>query len=101
MYAGVVVFHVKRGKLEEAIKVWKEVLLPAAASLPGYKGAMLLTDADVNKMMGIGLWETKKDADAWTTTGAWKWGSELRMKFEALLSEEAVREELQVEYLQV
>jgi hypothetical protein len=52
-------------------------------------------------MMGIGLWESKSDADAWATTGAWRPGSELRDKFDGLLSEEPARQEFEVAYLEV
>ncbi|MDP8946905.1 MAG: hypothetical protein M3N09_02220 [Actinomycetota bacterium] len=43
----------------------------------------------------------KGDADAWTTTGPWRPGSELRDKFDGLLSEEPTREEFEVAYLDV
>jgi hypothetical protein len=52
-------------------------------------------------MVGIGLWESKSDADAWATTGPWRAGSELRHKFDGLLSEEPTREEFEVDYLHV
>ena len=52
-------------------------------------------------MVGIGLWESKSDADAWATIGPWRAGSELRHEFDGLLSEEPTREEFEVAYLQV
>jgi hypothetical protein len=51
--------------------------------------------------VGIGLWESKSDADAWATIGPWRSGSELGDKFDGLLSEEPTRDEFEVAYLHV
>ena len=101
MYAGVVHFSVKSGSLEEAAKAWREGAPPAAEGQPGYKGAVLLVEPGKDTMMGIGLWDSKSDADAWATTGPWRPGSELRDKFDGLLSEEPTRQEFEVAYLNV
>jgi heme-degrading monooxygenase HmoA len=101
MYAGIVHFSVKRGSLEEAAQAWREGAPPAAEGQPGYKGALLLVEPGKDTMMGIGLWESKSDANAWATTGAWRPGSELRDKFDGLLSEEPARQEFEVAYLEV
>ena len=101
MYAGIVHFSVKSGSLEEATQAWREAVEPAAEGQPGYKGALLFVEPEKNKMMGIGLWESKSDADAWATTGPWRPGSDLRDKFDGLLSEEPTREESEVAYLNV
>ena len=69
MYAGVVHFSVKRGPLEEAAKVWREAALPAGEGQQGYKGVLLLVEPGKDTMVGIGLWESKSDADAWASTG--------------------------------
>jgi heme-degrading monooxygenase HmoA len=101
MYAGVVHFSVTSGSLEEAAQAWREGVEPAAEGQPGYKGALLLIEPGKDTMMGIGLWETKSDADAWATTGPWRPGSELRDKFDSLLSEASTRQEFEVAYLDV
>jgi heme-degrading monooxygenase HmoA len=101
MYAGIVHFSVKSGFLEEATQAWREGVEPAAEGQPGYKGALLFVEPEKDKMMGIGLWESKSDADAWAATGPWRPGSELRDKFDDLLSEESTREEAEVAYLNV
>jgi heme-degrading monooxygenase HmoA len=100
-YAGMVHFSVKSGALDEAAQAWREGVLPAADGQPGYKGAMLLVESAKSTMVGIGLWESKSDADAWATTGPWRAGSELRDRFDGLLSEESTREEFEVAYLHV
>ena len=101
MYAGMVHFSVKRGSLEEAAEVWREAALPAGEGQQGYKGALLLVEPGKDTMVGIGLWESKSDADAWASTGPWRPGSELRSRFDGLLSEESTREEYEVAYLHV
>ena len=99
MYAGMVHFSVKSGSLDEAVRAWREGAPPAAEGQPGYQGALLLVEPGKDKMVGIGLWDSKSDADAWATTGPWRPGSELRDKFDGLLSEESTREEFEVAYL--
>ena len=101
MYAGMVHFSVKSSALDEATQAWREEVLPAADGQPGYKGAMLLVEPAKSTMVGIGLWESKSDADAWASTGPWRPGSELRDKVDSLLSEEPTREEFEVAYLHV
>jgi hypothetical protein len=63
--------------------------------------ALLLVEPGKDTMMGIGLWESKSDADAWSTTGPWRPGSEFRDKFDGLLSEEPTRQVFKVAYLNV
>jgi heme-degrading monooxygenase HmoA len=101
MYAGMTHFSVKSGFLEEAAEAWREGAPPAGEGQPGYKGALLLVEPGKDTMVGIGLWETKSEADAWATTGPWRPGSELRHKFDGLLGEEPTREEFEVAYLHV
>jgi heme-degrading monooxygenase HmoA len=101
MYAGVVHFSVKSGSLEEAAQAWREGAPLAAEGQPGYKGALLLVEPGKDTMMGIGLWDSKSDTDAWATTGPWRPGSELRDKFDGLLSEAPTRQEFEVAYLNV
>ena len=62
---------------------------------------MLLVESAKSTMVGIGLWESKSDADAWATIGPWRPGSELGDKFDGLLSEEPTRDEFEVAYLHV
>ena len=101
MYAGRVHFSVKSGALDEAAQAWRGGVLPAAEGQPGYKGAMLLVESAKSTMVGIGLWDSKADADAWASTRPRRAGSDLRDGFGGLLSEESTREEFEVAYLHV
>ena len=99
MYVGMVDYRVKPGKLEEAVRLWREQVEPVAAQQPGFEGSMLLAEPQKDRMVGFGFWESKAHADEFATTGPWREGSELRRKFADLLSEEPPRDELEVAYL--
>jgi heme-degrading monooxygenase HmoA len=98
MYAGLDDYPVAPGNLDEAIRVWREEVLPTAEEQPGYRGALLMVDPEKNKMVGVGLWDSKEAADAFGA-GVWRSGSELRDKIDALLAGEVSREELDVRIL--
>ena len=101
MYVAMVDYRVRPGQLEDAVRFWRQEVEPAAAEQPGFAGAMLLAEAEAEKerMVGFGFWESKAHADEFATTGPWREGSELRRKFADLLSEEPPRDELEVAYL--
>lgn len=63
MFARVTFTQVKEDKVEEAIKVTKESVAPAAASQTGYRGAYLLTQP-TGKAIMISMWTTEEDAVA-------------------------------------
>jgi hypothetical protein len=52
-----------------------------------------MVDPERNKMVGVGLWDSKEAADAFGA-GVWRSDSELRDKINALLAGELSREEL-------
>lgn len=63
MFARVTFTQVKEDKVDEAIKVTKESVIPAAASQTGYRGAYLLTQPKGKAIM-ISMWTTEEDAVA-------------------------------------
>jgi heme-degrading monooxygenase HmoA len=99
MYAALVNYSVKPGHLDEAIRLWREEVEPAAEGQPGYKGSVLLLEPANYRLVVIAYWDTKAHDDAFATTGPWRAGSELRNKLDALLSEEPSRIEMEVAYL--
>ena len=99
MYAALVNYSVKPGHLNEAIRLWREEVEPAAEEQPGYEGSVLLVEPDDNKLVVVAYWDTKAHDDAFATTGPWREGSELRKKIEVLLSDEPSRVEMEVAYL--
>jgi heme-degrading monooxygenase HmoA len=99
MYAALVNYSVKSGHLNEAIRLWREEVEPAAEGQPGYEGSVLRIEPDDNKLVVVAYWDTKAHDDAFATTGPWRAGSELRNKIDVLLSEEPSRVEMEVAYL--
>jgi heme-degrading monooxygenase HmoA len=89
---------VNSGPLNEAIRLWREEVEPAAEGQPGYEGSVLLIEPDDNKLVVVAYWDTKAHDDAFATTGPWRAGSELRNKIDVLLSEEPSRVEMEVAY---
>ena len=61
MHARVILGRVKLDKQEEAIKIFKESLEPAAKKQKGFKTVHLLTDPDTSKFISITIWETEND----------------------------------------
>jgi len=61
MHARVILGRVKLNKQEEAIKIYKESVVPAAKKQKGFKSINLLTDQDTNKFISLTIWETEND----------------------------------------
>jgi heme-degrading monooxygenase HmoA len=99
MYAALINYQVKPGCLDEALRVWREEVEPAAEGQSGYRSSVLLLERADNRLMVVAYWDTKAHDDAFATTGPWRAGSELRNKIDALLSEEPSRVESGVAYL--
>ena len=69
MHARVVLGTVKRNKYDEAIKIYRESVKPAAKEQKGFIRMNLLTDPDTNKFISITIWETKNDMIAGESSG--------------------------------
>jgi heme-degrading monooxygenase HmoA len=61
MHARVILGKVKRDKQDEAIRIYKENVAPAAKKQKGFNSMNLLTDPDTNKFISITFWETEND----------------------------------------
>jgi heme-degrading monooxygenase HmoA len=59
MHARVILGMVKLNKQDEAIKIYKETVKPAAKEQKGFKGAHLLTDPSTRKFISITIWENE------------------------------------------
>ena len=69
MNARVVTFQLHPGKTEEAVRIYRDSIVPAAKQQQGFKGARLLTDSNTGKGISISLWETEADLKAGETSG--------------------------------
>ena len=61
MHARVILGKVKHDMQDEAIKIYRERLEPAAKVQKGFVRMHLLTDPDTSKFISITIWETEQD----------------------------------------
>ena len=64
MFARVTFSQVSPDKIDEAVGVLRDSLLPDARQQRGYKGYLLLGDRATGKGISITLWETESDREA-------------------------------------
>ena len=69
MYAQVVRIQIQPGKVDEAMSIFRDSVLPAAQGQQGFKSAYMLVDREANKGIGLSLWETEADVHALATSG--------------------------------
>lgn len=93
MHAGVVSFRAQPGKMEEAVRTYRDMVMPTLQEQKGYKGGLLMTDAETSKGYVVGLWETQDDAEAFESSGAYQ---EQVARFGAVFAEPPVRETYEV-----
>lgn len=64
MYARVTTVQVSPENMEEAIRLWRDSVMPAAREQKGFKSGRLLVDRKTGRGISIGLWETEADVQA-------------------------------------
>ena len=69
MHARVILGKVKHGKQEEAEKIYRESIEPAAKGQKGFVKMHLLTDPATSKFITITIWETEHDMLAGESSG--------------------------------
>lgn len=69
MYARAVTVQFQPDKMDEAISVYRDSVVPAAKQQQGYKGGLLLTDPNTGMGISIALWETEADMKAGEASG--------------------------------
>ncbi len=89
MHAAVNHTQIRPGKMNEAIAIFRDSVVPAASQQSGNRGSILLTDPSTDKAIAIALWETEADAAAVTTSG---WYQEQIAKFTDVMTGPPVRE---------
>ena len=93
MYAAVNYTQIQPGKMNAAIAIFRDSVVPAASQQPGNKGAILLTDPNSDKAIAIALWETEAAAAAVVTDG---WYQEQLAKLADVIAGPPVREVYEV-----
>ncbi len=63
MYARVGKAEIEPGRMEEAVAIWRERVMPRLRQQPGFRGALLLGDGRTTAE-AITLWESEVEAQA-------------------------------------
>ncbi len=88
MFARLTIVQTKADKMDEAVKVAKESVIPAAKSQKGFVGAHLLTEPN-GKGVFISFWDTEEDAIATEKSGYYQ---EQLAKFKDLFAAPPIHE---------
>ena len=89
MYARVTTMHVQPNKVDEAVRMIEETVLPAARQQHGFNHLSLLADSVEGKVLILSLWETEEDVLASERVGYFE---EQIAKFGPILAGLPVRE---------
>ena len=93
MHAAVNHIQIQPGKMNEAIAIFRDSVIPAASQQQGNKGGILLTDPSTDNAIAVALWETEADAAAVITGG---WYQEQIARFASVFAGPPVREVYEV-----
>jgi heme-degrading monooxygenase HmoA len=93
MYARVTLVQVLPGKIDGAIGLFQDSVVPAADQQEGHKGHYLLTDRESGKGISISLWETRADMTAGESSGHYQ---QQLAKFKDIFAAPPVREAYEV-----
>ena len=95
MFARVTMFQMKSDKIDETIKIYKEIVTPARKAQRGACGAYPLTDRKTGKGVAISLWENEDDAIANEQSGYYQ---DNLNKFKDVFAASPVREGYEVSF---
>lgn len=62
MFARLTIIQIKKHRIDEALKLYEESVVPAAKSQRGFQGLYMLTDRETGKGISITLWDSEEDA---------------------------------------
>jgi len=94
MYARVTSVQVSPDKVDEAIQLWRDSVMPAAKQQKGFKSGRLLVDRKTGKAVSVGLWEMEADVQATGERSAYM--QEQLAKFASLFTAPPVIEHYEV-----
>ena len=69
MHARVVSMEILPMDIEEAARIYQDLVVPAAKEERGFRGALLLTDPYTGEGVSISLWESEDDLHASEASG--------------------------------
>ena len=70
MHVRAATVQVQSGKMQEAIDIFKDSVVPAQKAQNGYQGSYLMTDAGSGKCLAISVWESEADMMAGSPAAA-------------------------------
>ncbi len=68
MHAGVNYRQIPSERMDEAIRTYRDSVLPEVRTHRGFKGGLILADRNAGKIIAIGLFETEADVRGRTRT---------------------------------
>ena len=71
MHVRAATFQIQSGKMQEAIDIFNNSVVPAQKAQKGYQGSYLMTDASSSKGLSISVWETEADMLAGDSSGGY------------------------------
>ncbi|MFH1975876.1 MAG: antibiotic biosynthesis monooxygenase [Pseudomonadota bacterium] len=83
MYARAVNVQLKSGKVDEAVNIVKDAIVPVLKQQKGFKGQLFLTQSDTGKAISINMWETEADLTVFETSALYR---EIMGKLAAVLA---------------
>ena len=69
MYARVITAQVQPGKIDEAVSIYRNTVVPAVRRQKGFKGISLLIDRNTGEHLRIVIWGTEAETTADEATG--------------------------------
>jgi heme-degrading monooxygenase HmoA len=69
VHARVVSMEILPMNMEEAVRLYQDSVVPFAKKEPGFRGALMLTDAYTGEGVSITLWESEGDMHASEASG--------------------------------
>jgi hypothetical protein len=92
MYVGMAIYSLRPGKKIEATRIWQESFFPVATQQRNCKAALWLVAPDMDKAIGIELWDLDVAASSFETSGLFQ---RLAGKFQNVLVRPPEREQFQ------
>lgn len=83
MYARAVNVQLKSGKVDEAVNIVKDAIVPVLKQQKGFKGQLFLTQSDTGRAISINMWETEADLTVFETSALYR---EIMGKLAAVLA---------------
>ena len=93
MYARVAQVRIQPQQIDQAVMTYREEVVPALETQPGFKGALLLTQSESGRGISITFWDTETDRTAGEVGGFFQ--AQLA-HFAGMFTETPVRDAYQV-----